>query len=78
MNEIVEAVLKHKYKNINMMKQIYIFKRTKKNRIKDKVFNKLFYTFISETKVSILGEVVIMNGDYYCQFKSLMKETNMV
>lgn len=66
MNDIVETLLNHKYKDESMKKHVFILKRSKSKRIKDKAFSKLFYAYLEEKPVSIIGGkvVLITKGEY--------------
>lgn len=74
MNPVVEEILSHKYKNKAMRKQVFIYKRSKNTRILNKVFGKLFYAFLEEKPVAIIGEVVLMKGEYYFEMKCTIEK----
>lgn len=65
MNEITKAIVAHNYGTKHLRKQLHIFKRTKKTRIKDKAFNKLFYAFMDDKPVRVMGQVVLVSDYLY-------------
>lgn len=73
MNEVTKTILKHKYKDNNMKKQIFIYTRSKNKRIQNKAFTKLFCAFMKENPVSIIGKVVLMNENYYVELKRIVE-----
>lgn len=73
MNDLVKAVLNHEYSDSNMKKNVYIYKRTKKERIKNKAFKKLLSAYIGDRPFVITGGVVLMKHDIYEEFASQIK-----
>ena len=71
MNEVVKTILNHKYADEKMKRQVFICQRSRKMRIKDKAFTKLFYAFMKENPVKIIGETVLMSGKMYLEFKRI-------
>lgn len=71
MNEVSKAILNHKYKNAKMRKQVFICRRSRNKRIQDKSFTKLFYAFLEENPVSIIGQVVLVENKYYLELKRI-------
>lgn len=74
MNEVEKAVVDHKYADKSMRKNVAIYKHTKKKRIKDKIFNKLFYAFMKERDVVVTGEVVVRKGQYFLELNKIKKK----
>jgi hypothetical protein len=61
MNEIAEAIYKHNYQSKEMNKQLYISRRTKNKRIKNKSFVSLFRAYKKEKPITIFKDVVLMD-----------------
>lgn len=74
MNEVSKTILNHEYADPKMRKQVFICKRSRKSRIKDKAFTKLFYAFMEENPVKIIGKVVLMNSKMYLEFKRIEED----
>lgn len=74
MNDLVKTILDHEYADSTMKKQIYIYKRSRKKRVKDKSFVKLFITFTKEKPFAIIGDVVLMEIGVYRELQNQLEE----
>lgn len=74
MNDLVKTLLNHEYINPNMKKQKYIYKRTRKNRIKDKVFMRLFIEFMRERPATMTRDFVLLRIDMYNELVKQIEE----
>lgn len=74
MNELARTLLNHEYLNSKMKKQIYIFQRSKKKRIRDKAFDKLFAAYTDDKPFSIIGDVVLMKYELYLEILNQTEE----
>lgn len=74
MNDLVKTILTHDYEDSTMKKQVYIYKRSRSKRIKDKVFVKLFSTFTTEKPVAEIGDVVLIKMGVYRELMTQIKE----
>lgn len=74
MNPVVKEIVSYKYKDKTMRKQAFIYKRSKNKRIQDKSFNKLFIAFLEENPVKIIGDVVLIKGEYYFEMKRTIEK----
>ena len=61
MNAVEKALVNYTYDNQDINKWVTIFKRTKKNRIKNKQFVKILVAAIKERKVIRCDEVVLVD-----------------
>lgn len=74
MNELVKEILNHGYADTAMKKQVFIYKRSRSKRIKDKIFVKLFSTFTKEKSVAVIGDVVLVEIGAYQKIINELKE----
>jgi hypothetical protein len=73
MNDIEKSLLSHNYKDEKVNKQRYIYRRTKKERIKNKAFTKLLFTYMAEKKVAVIGGVVLIDQKIFLELKRFEK-----
>ena len=68
MNDIVKTLLNHKYKDESMKKYVFILKRSKSKRIKNKAFGKLFASYLKDVPMSIIGgDIVLMSKEKFVE-----------
>lgn len=72
MNEVVKELLSHNYLDKGMKKQVFICKRSRKKRIQNKAFTKLFYAYMQEKPVSVIGKVVLVKNDLHLELMSFV------
>lgn len=62
---LLHQLLDPTYKNESINKTIRLYKRTKKKRVKNKLFKRIFIDAIKEKKVVAYQEVVLMDINVY-------------
>ncbi|MGX5609259.1 hypothetical protein ACWKTZ_23060 [Bacillus cereus] len=73
MRNVGDEIVALKYESLEIQKLIRRFKKTKKKRIKNKIFKILFPLCIKEKQVIKLDDVVLMKYDI---FKELIEMRN--
>lgn len=74
MNNLVKTILNHEYADSTMKKQVYIYKRSRSKRIKNKVFVKLLSTFTTEKPIAEMGDLVLIKIGAYRELMTQIKE----
>lgn len=62
MNEVVKTIINHKYSTKKLNKQAFICRRSKNNRIQNKMLGKLLVAYLKENPVKAVGKVAIDKG----------------
>lgn len=74
MKEIEDFLCDYTYLNKGINKNIKIYRRTKKSRIKNKLFTKIMLSAIDERKVIKCDDVVLMDYDLFLELENYKKE----
>jgi TPP-dependent pyruvate/acetoin dehydrogenase alpha subunit len=69
-NPIVQALMNYKYEDEKINKQVAIYKRTKKERIKNKKFVQVMSKAIKERGIIKCGELVLMDTEIQRQMNN--------
>lgn len=76
MNELESIVLNHEYRG-NIGRHKFIYKRTKRKRIKDKVFTKLFTVYTLENPLTVFDDIVLMEYDMYVDLLATLENLRL-
>ena len=71
-DKVADEIIHYKYKDKRLNRLAFIARRTKKKRIREKVFTELFYGFLRETDSSVSGRVVQDEGEYKLIFNEIL------
>lgn len=71
MNEVIEAIVNYKYPTKTLNKQAFICRRSRNNRIQNKVLARLLVAYLEENPVKIIGEVSLVEGKYFAELKRI-------
>lgn len=74
MGNLIYDIANYKYNSKRLQKQAYILRRSKNERIKNKVLGKLFLVYLEESKTKLSVKVVGEGKIYaYCDLLSYEK-----